>query len=60
MVILDGSKYICHGRKFNLVEFQILPVETPIGLSTKIKLIEIYERYCKYHGRMAYLTDLSC
>ena len=26
--------YICHGRKSNLVEFQILPVESPIGVST--------------------------
>ena len=25
--------HICHGRKSNLVEFQILLVETPIGLS---------------------------
>ena len=25
---------ICHGRKSNLVEFQILPVESPIGIST--------------------------
>ena len=23
---------ICHGRKSNLVEFQILPVESPIGV----------------------------
>ena len=26
--------YICHGRKSNLVEFQILLVESPIGVST--------------------------
>ena len=26
--------YVCHGRKSNLVEFQILPVESPIGVST--------------------------
>ena len=26
--------YICHGRKSNLVGFQILPVESPIGVST--------------------------
>ena len=32
--------YICHGRKSNLVEFQILLVETPIGLSTKFMLVE--------------------
>ena len=32
--------YICHGRRSNLVEFQILPVESPIGLSTKINLVE--------------------
>ena len=25
---------ICHGRKSNLEEFQILPVESPIGVST--------------------------
>ena len=31
---------ICHGRKSNLVEFQILQVESPIGLSTKINLVE--------------------
>ena len=29
--------YICHGRKSNLVEFQILPVESPIGVSTSIE-----------------------
>ena len=28
---LKTSTCICHGRKFNLVEFQILPVESPIG-----------------------------
>ena len=36
--------YICHGRKSNLVEFQIrlefLPVEISIGLSTNINLVE--------------------
>ena len=32
--------YICHGRKSNLVEFQILPVESPIGVSTNINLVE--------------------
>ena len=26
--------HICHGRKSNLVEFQILVVESPIGVST--------------------------
>ena len=31
---------ICHGRKSNLVEFQILPVESPIGVSTNINLVE--------------------
>ena len=25
---------ICHGRNFNLVEFEILPVESPTGVST--------------------------
>ena len=33
-------KYICHGRKSNLVEFQILPVESPVGVSTNINLVE--------------------
>ena len=28
---------MCHGRKSNLVEFQILPVESPIGVSTSRK-----------------------
>ena len=32
--------FIWHGRKFNLVEFQILPVESPIGVSTNINLVE--------------------
>ena len=32
--------YICHGRKSNLVEFQILPVKSPIGVSTNINLVE--------------------
>ena len=32
--------YICHGRKSNLVEFEILPVESPIGVSTNINLVE--------------------
>ena len=31
---------ICHGRKSNLVEFQILKVESPIGVSTNINLVE--------------------
>ena len=43
---------VCHGRKSNLVEFQILPVDSlvrvstsrkfksPIGLSTMTKLVE--------------------
>ena len=31
---------ICHGRRSNLVEFQILPVESPTGISTKINLVE--------------------
>ena len=26
--------------KLNLVEFQIIPVESPIGVSTKINLVE--------------------
>ena len=26
--------YICHDRKSNLVEFQILLVESPVGVST--------------------------
>ena len=37
MVALMQIKMICntcHGRKSNLVEFQILPVESPIGVST--------------------------
>ena len=34
------TECICHGRKSNLVQFQILPVENPIGLSTKINLVE--------------------
>ena len=35
-------RYICHGRKSNLrlVEFQILLVQSPIVLSTKINLVE--------------------
>ena len=33
------SLYICHGRKSNLVKFQILPVENPIGVSTSRKSI---------------------
>ena len=32
--------YISHGRKSNLVEFEILPVESPIGVSTKINLVK--------------------
>ena len=28
------SCYICHARKSNLVEFQILPEESPFGVST--------------------------
>ena len=32
--------YICRGRKSNLVEFEILPEESPIGLSTKFSLVE--------------------
>ena len=32
--------YICHGRKSNLVEFEILPAECPIGVSTKKNLVE--------------------
>ena len=32
---------ICHGRHSNLVEFEILLVETPIGLSTKCSMEEI-------------------
>ena len=45
-VLLSSSFmiYICHGRKSNLVEFQILPVESPVGVSTgrkfKINLVE--------------------
>ena len=31
------SAYICHGRKSNLVEFQTLPLESPIGVSTSRK-----------------------
>ena len=33
---------ICHGKKSNIVEFQILQVESPIGVSTgrKINLVE--------------------
>ena len=31
---------ICHGRKSNLVEFQILPEESPVGVSTNINLVE--------------------
>ena len=34
---LDCKVNICHGRKSNLVEFQILPVESPIGVSTSRK-----------------------
>ena len=33
------EQYICHGRKSNLVEFPILTVESPIGVSTSRKLI---------------------
>ena len=29
-----NCEYICHGRKSSLVEFQILPVESPIKVST--------------------------
>ena len=32
--------HICHGRKSNLVEFQIIQVESPIGVSTNINLVE--------------------
>ena len=32
--------YICRSRKSNLVEFQILPVESPIGVSANINLLE--------------------
>ena len=35
--------YICHGRKSNLVEFQILPVESPIGVSTSRNSRTIYQ-----------------
>ena len=31
---LKIHEYICHGRKSNLVEFQILLVESPIEVST--------------------------
>ena len=34
---LNVIECICHGRKSNLVEFQILPVESPIGVSTRRK-----------------------
>ena len=29
------NMYMAHGRKSNLVEFQILPVESPIGVSSR-------------------------
>ena len=32
-----AKQCLCHGRKSNLVEFQILLVESPIGVSTSIK-----------------------
>ena len=32
--------YICHDRKSNLVEFQMLPAESSIGVSTNINLVE--------------------
>ena len=38
--LLLDKFYICHGRQSNPVEFQILPVESPIGVSTKINLVE--------------------
>ena len=28
--------YICHGTKSNLVEFQIVQVQSPVGVSSKI------------------------
>ena len=31
--------HICHGRNSNLIEFETLPVETPIGLSAKFSLV---------------------
>ena len=31
---------ICHGKTSNLVEFDIIPVETPIEHSTKFSLVE--------------------
>ena len=37
---LSSDLYICHDRKSNLVEFQILLVESPIGVSTNIKFVE--------------------
>ena len=37
---LSSDLYIYHDRKSNLVEFQILLVESPIGVSTNIKFVE--------------------
>ena len=37
---LNTHTCICHGIKSNLVEFQILPVESPIGISTNINLVK--------------------
>ena len=31
---------VCHGRKSNLVEVQILPIENPVGVSTMLSLVE--------------------
>ena len=36
----NNNTCIWHGRKSNLVEFQILLVESPIGVSTNINLVE--------------------
>ena len=34
LFVILNKQYIWHGRKSNLAEFQILPVESPIGVST--------------------------
>ena len=35
---MPSREYVCHGRNPDLVEFQILLAESPVGVSTKIKV----------------------
>ena len=39
-MLIHAEECIYHGRKSNLVEFQILPVESPIGVSTNLNVVE--------------------